>query len=142
MPGPGWIVTPQGMLDYMREVDRFIEAIHGAVWDDTPTGKIPGAMRLGFLRFLSDWKTFFKEHEGFLDRLSGSVADTTERYETDAVAWRKALAPFLGARAEAIVFDETKKPGGPSLPPIGDVNNTLLIAGAVLGGLWLFARRK
>lgn len=135
MSGPGWIVTPGTILDYMREVDRFIDAIHQSAWSQFH--KVPVPVLTAWMRFFHDWKTFFAAHEGFLDRLSGAVADTTERYETDAAAWKKTLAQYVDTGA--VVFDETKRPGGPQLPTADETTSVLKWA-AVLGGLYLAGR--
>lgn len=130
MAGPGWIVTPQGTLDYMNEVDRYIVAIGDAVGRQGL--KVPGPTLVAWWKFAADWKAFYEAHKDFVDRLSGSVADTTERYETDATQWKNVLAGFIAL--DNVVFDPNKKPGGPSLEGLGDSLPWVAIIAVVLAG--------
>lgn len=138
MPGPGIIVTPGTILDYMREVDRYIDAIQAAVVSQAD--KVPTPTLAAWARFVSDWKIFLGTHQDFTDRLSGSVADTAERYERDATAWRGVLGGFISTAN--IVFDASKRPPGPSLPTIGETTDLVKWGAIGLFAYWLLLRGR
>jgi hypothetical protein len=139
MTGPGWIVTAAGIRTYMDEVNRYVDALHAAVVGGV--AKIPPPTLAAWVRFLTDWKVFYgtnRPGEHGILGVWGSVADSTERYETDTTQWRKVLAGFIDLGA-AVIFDPDKKPGGPSLPS-GDSIPWLAIGVAALAAAVIFRK--
>lgn len=134
MAGPGVIVTAETIRDYMDEVNRLVDAIHAAVTADLT--KIPPQILAAWARFISDWKVFFGTNRpecgiigcGILG-VWGSVADTTERYEKDALRWRETMGRF--SSMQAVVYDPNKKPGGLSLDGLPSLETAAVIAVAI-----------
>lgn len=123
----GWlpeIVSPGDILDYLRRVDAEMAAVHAT------RAVMPAALQEGWDRFYGTWRTFFGEHQGWTDRLTGTIYDEAEVYEKQLARWREELK---GAGV---------KPVGP--PPAGASDRqdeggsgTALVLGGLAAGLAL-----
>ncbi|MBK8255571.1 MAG: hypothetical protein IPK82_23275 [Polyangiaceae bacterium] len=135
MGEPGIFVTPGTVLDYLNEVNALYTSTDLAIKSQTTFGPAGGAppsapasaplvLLASWEVKLREWKKFFDDHQGFFDRLSGGVADTTERFERDCVEFR--------AQFERVGISMAGAPYAPNRKP-PDVGDTLLAGSLSVG---------
>lgn len=119
------IYTPGAILAEMNTVKAQIETLDR----DVRSASVRPVFLDAWSTFVKEWEAFYKDHEGWTDRLWGSAMEKTQEYGKRLATWRDALSKEGG------------KPTGPAVPSggipwtpilwgVGIV--TALVAGAVI----------
>lgn len=80
----GFVVTPNDTLNYMQKVDAAMKSLDA---DVSKSGD--AAFRASWSDFFAGWSKFFADHQPWYMRLSGTVYDETEDYESTLDKWRE-----------------------------------------------------
>jgi hypothetical protein len=104
----------------------------------------PVDFRTGWVRFVEDWKAFFKRNEGFVARTFADVYDDTKVYEQHLQAWRERWAK-LGGKPSAPPSPEADHHLSLPLPSPDAIRTTAVgigVLAAVAVGIYLLGSRS
>lgn len=118
---PG-MVTPDGALDHMRQVDRQVAALHAEVIRLYGAGRLELAFANEWQRFADSWRAFYNDNSGFSPRFWGAseIDERTGAFQRETEAFYKRIAELTGKPPSMLrPFDYAPPDKGFSLGPTG-----------------------
>jgi hypothetical protein len=139
----GFFSSPGGTLEYMRRVDREIDTLNVSMTTDPAWRTAPVDFQTGWVRFLQDWKEFFKRNEGFVSRTFADVWDDTKVYDQHVREWRERWTQLGGKPSAPASPEADHSLSGPPVPSPEGIGGAALGVGAlvaVIAGIYLAGR--
>jgi hypothetical protein len=131
----GFLSSPGMTLEYMRRVDREIDTLNISMVTDAAWRTAPLDFRTGWVRFLQDWKSFYKRNEGFFSRTFADVYDDTKVYEQHVKEWRERWVKLGGRPSAPATPEADHNLSLPSLPSPEAVGGAALGLGALVAAV-------